>query len=80
MEKRDELISLVKGYTFMNKYQSFYEIWQNKIHFVKENELAYPHIAVNVGSGISILIVNSANDIKRETGTLIGGGMHLNFY
>jgi len=74
IEKRDELISLVKGYTFMNKYETFYELKQGKIHFVKENHLVYPHIAVNVGSGISILIVNSPNEIRRETGTLIGGG------
>lgn len=74
IEKRDELVSLVKGYTFMNNYETFYELKQGKIHFVKEKKLVYPHIAVNVGSGISILIVNGPNEIKRETGTLIGGG------
>jgi type II pantothenate kinase len=61
----------------MNKYETFYELKQGKIHFVKENNLVYPHIAVNVGSGISILIVNGPDEIRRETGTLIGGG---NFY
>lgn len=58
----------------MNNYKTFYELKQGKIHFVKGNEFVHPHIAVNVGSGISILIVNNSNEIKRETGTLIGGG------
>ena len=78
IEKRDELISLVKGYTFMGQYETFYELKQSKIHFIKENNFIYPHIAVNIGSGISILIVNSPTDIKRETGTLIGGGENYN--
>ena len=59
----------------MNKYNSFYEQKDGKIIIVKEEEFVYPHISVNVGSGISILIVNSINEIKRETGTLIGGGI-----
>jgi type II pantothenate kinase len=58
----------------MNYYNTFYEIKDSKIHFVKERDFFYPHISVNIGSGISILIVKSVNDIKRETGTLIGGG------
>ena len=59
----------------MNKYNSFYEQKEGKVSVVKEEEFIYPHISVNIGSGISILIVNSINEIKRETGTLIGGGI-----
>ncbi len=36
--------------------------------------MEYPHLAINVGSGVSVLQVNSINDIKRVTGTLMGGG------
>ena len=77
IEKRDELISLVKGYIYMNKFNTFYERKDGNIRVVGEDEFVYPHIAVNVGSGISVLIVNSGNDIRRETGTLIGGGMMI---
>jgi len=37
-------------------------------------ELKYPHVAVNIGSGVSILLVNSIEDIKRVGGTMMGGG------
>lgn len=58
----------------MNNYNTFYELKDSKVHFVKDDDFVYPHIAVNIGSGVSILIVKSNTDIKRETGTLIGGG------
>jgi pantothenate kinase len=38
--------------------------------FIKE----YPHLAVNIGSGVSVLLVNSATDVVRVSGTLMGGG------
>lgn len=40
------------------------------IHIKKE----FPHISVNIGSGVSILRVDSGTSIKRVTGTLMGGG------
>ena len=38
---------------------------------------AYPYILVNIGSGVSILLVKSENDYKRISGTSIGGGTFL---
>jgi type II pantothenate kinase len=38
---------------------------------------SYPYILVNIGSGVSILLVNSETDYKRISGTSIGGGTFL---
>lgn len=38
---------------------------------------AYPYILVNIGSGVSILLVKSEKDYKRISGTSIGGGTFL---
>lgn len=40
-------------------------------------ELKYPHIAVNIGSGVSILLVNSVDEVKRVGGTMMGGGKFI---
>ncbi|RNA22859.1 pantothenate kinase 3 isoform X2 [Brachionus plicatilis] len=37
----------------------------------------YPFILVNIGSGVSILLVNSEKDFRRVSGTSIGGGTFL---
>jgi pantothenate kinase len=56
----------------MSRYKSLYELNEAKeANFV---ELKYPHLSVNVGSGVSILLVKSADDIKRVSGTMMGGG------
>lgn len=34
----------------------------------------YPYIIVNIGSGVSILLVDSATQFKRIGGTSVGGG------
>lgn len=76
MEKHDELLSLVKGYLMMSDYKTFYELTgsNGKYSIIPSEDIEFPHIAVNVGSGVSVLQVNSINDIKRVTGTLMGGG------
>ena len=38
---------------------------------------SYPYILVNIGSGVSILLVKSEKDYKRISGTSIGGGTFL---
>ena len=72
--KCDELKSLVNGYIFMNEYKLIYKIENYKKIFVPSNDLIYPHITVNIGSGVSILKVSSPKDISRVTGTIMGGG------
>lgn len=34
----------------------------------------YPYLVVNIGSGVSILLVKSPTDIERVGGTSMGGG------
>ena len=73
--KHDELISLVKGYLFINFYNSFYKIDENDREIpVSKEDLIFPHITVNIGSGTSILKVSSLDDIQRISGTILGGG------
>ena len=73
--KHDELISLVKGYLFINHFNSFYKIDENDREIpVPSNDLIFPHISVNIGSGTSILKVSSLDDIQRISGTILGGG------
>ena len=73
--KHDELISLVKGYLFINNYNSFYKIDENDREIpVPPEDLIYPHISVNIGSGTSILKVSGFDDIQRISGTILGGG------
>ncbi len=37
IDKRDELISLVRGYTFMNDYKTFYQQKHSKIEYAEIN-------------------------------------------
>uniref|UniRef100_A0AC35TU64 Pantothenate kinase n=1 Tax=Rhabditophanes sp. KR3021 TaxID=114890 RepID=A0AC35TU64_9BILA len=45
-------------------------------HFkgVEKGELQYPYVVVNIGSGVSVLVVKSATDYTRVSGSSIGGG------
>lgn len=77
LEKHDELLSLVSGYIAINEKGSkiFYELdSDNKPIYIPKEDLEYPHIAVNIGSGVSILKVSSLSEVKRVSGTLMGGG------
>ena len=37
----------------------------------------YPYLVVNIGSGVSIILVRSQKDIERVGGTSVGGGTFL---
>ena len=75
-QKHDELQSLKFGYEFMNNYNSFYEIRMdnNTKKKVNVDNLIFPHISTNIGSGVSILKVSTPNKYERIGGTLMGGG------
>lgn len=77
--KHDELQSLIYGYQFMNKYNSFYEIIENKSYPISSSELTFPHICTNIGSGVSFLKVTSPTEYERVGGTLMGGGTLIGF-
>lgn len=69
----------------MNKSNTFYKFEsKGKINTILSEELVnnflkfflkvFPHISVNIGSGVSVLQVDSISNVKRITGTLMGGG------
>ena len=77
--KHDELQSLIYGYQFMNKFNTFYEIVGDKSNPISPSELTFPHICVNIGSGVSFLKVVSPYKYERVGGTLMGGGTLIGF-
>ena len=60
----------------MNSYSSFYEIEgdDNVMKKTPSEDLRFPHILANIGSGVSILKVSSKDKFERVGGTLMGGG------
>jgi len=80
--KYDEMSCLIRGLHYLCRhYPNECYYWKHpKVH----NEARkvpfqlgpnpYPYIIVNIGSGVSILLVNSAKDFKRIGGTSVGGG------
>lgn len=42
----------------------------------EDPSFAYPYLVVNIGSGVSILKVNSASSFERVSGSSIGGGTY----
>jgi type II pantothenate kinase len=76
LEKNDELLSLVKGYLFMNYFQTCYELTGSgeQYRILPPEDLEFPHLSINVGSGVSILKVTGIDQIQRVGGTLMGGG------
>jgi len=73
-KKYDELKSLILGYVFMNKYNSFYELDNGIMKKIPPSDLLFPHVSANIGSGVSILKVESPKKFERVGGTLMGGG------
>ena len=81
MRKADEMESLIWGlHYFCRHYDKECYYWDQpktaearKIPY-QLGPNPYPYIIVNIGSGVSILLVNSATDFKRIGGTSVGGG------
>ena len=76
--KCDEIRSLIKGlnYALVNfKDEVFTYGWRDKVAtYAPVNEMIYPYLLVNVGSGVSIIRVNGDDSYERVTGTSLGGG------
>ncbi|UJR09218.1 hypothetical protein I4U23_013465 [Adineta vaga] len=82
--KCDELDTLMKGLCYISKLNSnecfYYEEPQNDANPNKNPftfDMKHPFLLVNIGSGISILYVESESSYRRITGTSIGGGTFL---
>ncbi|CAF4177924.1 unnamed protein product [Rotaria sordida] len=82
--KCDELDTLIKGLSYLSKLNPkecfYYEEPQNDANPNKHPfifDTKRPFLLVNIGSGISILHVDSERNYRRITGTSIGGGTFL---
>ncbi|KAL1509665.1 hypothetical protein ABEB36_004371 [Hypothenemus hampei] len=85
LEKCDEFESLLRGLLYIDKNNPTTECyyWCNPTDEIKcakvnyDFSQPYPFLLVNVGSGVSILAVNSPTDYSRVSGTSLGGGTFL---
>lgn len=82
--KCDELDTLMNGLCYISKLNPkecfYYEEPQNNANPNKNPfifDMKHPFLLVNIGSGISILYVESETSYRRITGTSIGGGTFL---
>lgn len=85
LNKLDELACLIRGIHFIDQNCVFNECFsitntQGSEPIQKEPydfRNPYPYLVVNVGSGVSIILVNSPTDFRRVSGTSLGGGTFL---
>lgn len=83
--KYDELECLIHGIHFINSSCINECYYWNNLHCLEKSEKVpynfdlnpYPYIVVNIGSGVSILFVESAEKFSRISGTSLGGGTFL---
>ncbi|XP_046465514.1 4'-phosphopantetheine phosphatase isoform X3 [Neodiprion pinetum] len=79
IDKEDEIACLIKGCNFLLKNIPF-EAFQFKKNsnpeykFQKAGPNIFPYMLVNIGSGVSILKVESEEQFERIGGTATGGG------
>eukprot|EP00475_Leptophrys_vorax_P004254 TRINITY_DN12541_c0_g1_i1.p1 TRINITY_DN12541_c0_g1~~TRINITY_DN12541_c0_g1_i1.p1 ORF type:complete len:618 (-),score=161.18 TRINITY_DN12541_c0_g1_i1:87-1691(-) len=83
LAKGDELACLLLGINFLLEHvedELFYledhrnPMTSEKIPYNVSSDETFPYILVNIGSGVSILLVNDERHFKRVSGTSIGGG------
>eukprot|EP00939_MAST-03C_sp_MAST-3C-sp1_P002072 g2072.t1 len=85
IEKCDELEMLIHGINFLvseipgecyyikdNDYRTGPKL--EKVSFTMASHEVYPCIVVNIGSGVSMMLVDSAGNFRRVGGTSVGGG------
>ncbi|XP_071947947.1 pantothenate kinase 3-like [Antedon mediterranea] len=86
LQKHDELNCLIKGIHFIDEHinnECYY--WKNPNPQNLEDSVKtpfdfrdpYPYMVVNIGSGVSILVVESQDKFRRVSGTSLGGGTFL---
>eukprot|EP01112_Ceratiomyxa_fruticulosa_P018954 TRINITY_DN6134_c0_g2_i6.p1 TRINITY_DN6134_c0_g2~~TRINITY_DN6134_c0_g2_i6.p1 ORF type:complete len:566 (+),score=114.93 TRINITY_DN6134_c0_g2_i6:1370-3067(+) len=81
LHKEDEMVCLIEGLNFLLKNiprESFtYSLVQgdpNPKEFVPVEDSPYPYLHVQIGSGVSIIRVDSETSFQRVDGTSLGGG------
>ncbi|XP_011501587.1 PREDICTED: pantothenate kinase 4 [Ceratosolen solmsi marchali] len=79
VDKKDEICCLIKGCNFLLKNISgeafeFSRHANPEYKFQKAGPNIFPYLLVNIGSGVSILKVESEQEFERVGGTATGGG------
>ncbi|KAJ4711093.1 Pantothenate kinase 2 [Melia azedarach] len=77
LEKEEEMSCLVAGANFLLKavHQEAFTYMDGQKEYVQidHNDL-YPYLLVNIGSGVSMIKVDSDSKFERISGTSVGGG------
>lgn len=78
VERKEEMQCLIQGATFLasripNEVFS-YDCDEHQLHFVEPRRDRYPYLLVNIGSGVSIVKVDSPEKFQRLGGSSLGGG------
>ncbi|KAK9456573.1 type II pantothenate kinase [Dipodascopsis uninucleata] len=75
--REDEMECLIVGLDFFITeipYEVFTFSEQNPMSFVEERSDIYPYLLVNIGSGVSMIMVSGPRQFKRIGGSSLGGG------
>jgi pantothenate kinase len=78
LTKFDEMSSLLKGLDFLFQHVPN-ECFSVSKGVSQSVTMKYPFLLVNIGTGVSILRVDSAQSFERVSGSAIGGGTFLGF-
>ncbi|KAI9294135.1 fumble [Neoconidiobolus thromboides FSU 785] len=75
----DEMDCLINGIDYFineipNEVFIYNPEFDNAMEFVPKEDISYPYMLVNIGSGVSIILVTAPNEYKRVSGTSLGGG------
>lgn len=78
VDKEDEIVCLIKGANFLlrnvpDEAFAFERKQEPEYRFMPPGPVLYPYLLVNIGSGVSILKVESESDYERIGGTATGG-------
>lgn len=79
VEKEDEIGSLIKGCNFLlrnipDEQFSYSRHEEPEYRFINTEPNIFPYLLVNIGSGVSIMKVESDDKYERIGGTSMGGG------
>lgn len=81
IKKHDEMESLVNGMSFILNYAKqpafTFKETEGRSFLAKKETTQFPKLLVSIGSGVSIIKVNTFSSFERVSGTMIGGGTLL---
>ncbi|KAL2519536.1 Pantothenate kinase 2 [Abeliophyllum distichum] len=80
LDKEDEMDCLVTGANFLLKavHNEAFTYMDGQKEYVQIDQIdLYPYLLVNIGSGVSMIKVDSDSKFERVSGTSVGGGTFL---